>query len=296
VTSLHADTLTVDGLSTRILRGGQGAGTPIVFLHGGVPGITPYCGGSHVWGPVLSSFAAERPVIAYDLPGSGGTPLPAGELPSIDRWSRHLLAVLDGLGVPRCDLVGHQEGGLLALSTAIAASERVRSVAVIASRAAGPTGDMVEDITFASPPAPLWGRVSQAWALDRIAYTHHHIDGALLDACVAIAEANWHAPLAEAMRSAGYFGTYVPSVNKAKARFYEACRGGGIPVPVQVVWASHDPLSPPARGIVLFKDIAARQPKTVFSLINRSGSLIFREQPQDFFRAVSGFHDSLDAG
>jgi pimeloyl-ACP methyl ester carboxylesterase len=291
--ALQTDTITIDGSATRIRKDLGRGGTPLLFLHGGVPGITPYCGGSHIWGPVLAAFAEERPVIALDLPGSGGSALPAGQLPSIDGWGRHVLAVLDHLGLARCHVVGHEEGGLLALWLAMQAPERAQSVSVVASRAAAPSGDMIENITFAHPPEPLWGRVSQAWALDRISYKHDHIDGALLDACAEQAQTDAFRRLAAAMRDGGYYKVFVPSVGAAKARFYATCRGDGIPVPVQLIWASHDPLTPPERGIGLFRDIAPGQPTTVFDLINRSGNLIFREQPGDFFRTVSGFVDSL---
>jgi pimeloyl-ACP methyl ester carboxylesterase len=290
--ALLSSSVQVEGIGTPLVRT-SALDLPIVFLHGGVPGITPYCGGLHIWGEVLSDFANDRAVLAYDLPGSGQSGLPAGNLPSIEVLGRHLVSLLDELDVPRCDLVGHAEGGLLALWLAMNASDRVRSISVVASRAAAPTGDIVEDITWASPPSPLWSRVSQAWALDRVSYKHEHIDKGLLDSCVRAAENPQFRALAADMASKGFYSSYMPSVNRTKGQFYALCRGTGVPVPTQIVWASHDPLSPPARGIGLFKDIASRQAATLFSLINRSGSLIFRDQPGEFVDVVSAFHESL---
>ncbi|MEO7243248.1 MAG: alpha/beta hydrolase, partial [Variovorax sp.] len=71
--------LDVAGVSTRVLTQGD-AGPTMVFLHGGTPGVTPYCGGSHLWGDVLSAFAADCRVIAMDLPGAGGTDVPEAGL------------------------------------------------------------------------------------------------------------------------------------------------------------------------------------------------------------------------
>jgi pimeloyl-ACP methyl ester carboxylesterase len=53
-----------------------GGGEPLVLLHG--------LGETHVgWRPVLAELARDYDVIAFDLPGFGGTPaLPAGRLPT----------------------------------------------------------------------------------------------------------------------------------------------------------------------------------------------------------------------
>lgn len=45
----------------------------------------------------------------------------------------------------------------------------------------------VENLSFAHPPAPQWSRAAQRWALEQVSYSHQHIDGALVDACVAAA-------------------------------------------------------------------------------------------------------------
>lgn len=292
---LVAERVEIAGIPTRLLRGGGGELLPVLFVHGGVPGVTPYCSGSHIWGAVLSAFAQERPVIAVDLPGSGETALPSGELPTVEGAGAHLLATLRRrLGVDRCHLVGHDQGGLIALWAALEQPDIISAVSIVASAVAAPTGDIVENVTLAHPPVPLWGRHSQAWALDRISYKHDHIDRALIDACVGAATVQSYELLHQAMAEGGYYGTYMKSVGRTKSRFYESCRGPGFPVPVQVVWASHDPLSEPARGLALFRDIVPRQPSVVFDLINRSGSLIFRDQPQEFFRSVSAFQNALE--
>src|SRR5262245_36776038 len=111
---IASDNLKLDGRVWPLLRGGDGASTPVVFLHGGVAGLTPYCSSSHIWGEALTLFSG-RPVIAIDLPGCGVVDLPSGQLPTIDVNGRHVFAVLDHLGFKNCHLVGHDDGGLLAI-------------------------------------------------------------------------------------------------------------------------------------------------------------------------------------
>ncbi|MCX3063288.1 alpha/beta fold hydrolase [Streptomyces beihaiensis] len=101
----------------------RGAGEPLVLLHGI---------GHHwqAWEPVLPILAAEREVIAVDLPGFGQSPgLPDGvpyDLSSV-------VPVLDGLcrelGLDRPHVAGNSLGGLLALD--LGRLKLVRSVTAL---------------------------------------------------------------------------------------------------------------------------------------------------------------------
>ena len=283
----------VAGVATRYLLQGPEDAPRAVFLHGGTPGVTPFCGGAHVWGDSLAPFLRDRRVLAPDLPGSGGTGLAAGGAPTIDGMVRHAAALIDDLRFGPCHLVGHDVGALVALTLAIERPDRVQSVAIVASAAASPTGDMVQNLTLAQPPQPLWNRESQAWALERVSLSHLHIDTALLDACVAAAAGAPHRQAAELLGGPGFRKIFVPSIGKAKARFFELCRTVGMPVPVQVVWATHDPLTTEEHGLWVFRLVAARQRATQFHIVNRAGSLLFREQPSAFHEIVASFQDGV---
>jgi pimeloyl-ACP methyl ester carboxylesterase len=241
----------------------------MVFVHGGVPGVTPYCSGPHIWQPVLERFPG-----ALAVQVSGHT---------VDALTESLRKAIEGKG--KCHLVGHDLGGLLALNVAIETPQLVSAVTTVASVAAAPTGDGVADLTLAYPPKPLWSRESQRWALERVSYSQHHIDTVLLDACVAAAAKQQ--PMTPEMHA----NEFVPSLMKAKSRFYEVCRSEGIKVPCQVVWGSHDPLATLDHGLWLFRGIAQHQKVAQFHVINRSGSLPFREEPTAFHQVVSAFHD-----
>ena len=284
---------TVAGVATRYLLDGPEDAPRVAFLHGGVPGVTPYCSGAHVWGASLAPFLRERRVLVLDLPGSGGTGLPGRNAPTIDAMVRHLASLIDELAVRPCQLVGHDVGALVALTLAIERSELVQSVAIIASAAAAPTGDMMQNLALAHPPLPLWSRESQAWALERLSLSHLHIDDALVDACVAAAAGATHRQAVEALGGAAFRKIFVPSVGKAKARFFELARTAGMPVPVQVVWATDDPLTTAEHGLWVFRLVAARQRATQLHLVNRAGSFLFREQPAQFHQLVAAFQDGL---
>jgi 2-hydroxy-6-oxonona-2,4-dienedioate hydrolase len=289
--SMSEQIITVAGGAVRALCSGENGAPAAVFLHGGTPGVTAYCGGAHVWGDALARFGRNRRVIALDLPGSGASALPAAP-PNFDMMTRTVLDVLDRMAIPAFDLVGHDLGGFMGLALAIEAPDRLRSLSVVASPMSPPIGDRLDDTVLLAPPQPLWSRESQHWVFDRLSYSHGHIDDALLAACVAAAAGAPHQQAVAAMRQHNA-GTFAPSVGKARYRLWEICRNDGVKVPTQVVWSSHDPLTSQEAGFVLFDAIAKKQSATQFHLINRAGSFPFREQPAAFHHVVAAFQDGV---
>ncbi len=122
-----------------------GTGEPLVLLHG--------LGGSRrIWNPVIDRLAAERDVIAVDLPGFGESePLADGRRPTAANLGAAVSELCSELGIERPHLAGNSLGGWSALE--IAKAGGAASVCAIS-------------------PAGLWrrplgpGRVdSRRWAL-----------------------------------------------------------------------------------------------------------------------------------
>jgi pimeloyl-ACP methyl ester carboxylesterase len=109
-----------------------GAGEPLVMLHGGGPGASALAN----YRDNLPALAAEFRLVLPDQPGFGGSYRPgANELadPGITALARDsLLEALNVLGVDSFHLLGNSLGGATALSIAIAAPERVRSLVLMA--------------------------------------------------------------------------------------------------------------------------------------------------------------------
>jgi pimeloyl-ACP methyl ester carboxylesterase len=101
-----------------------GAGEPLLLLHGI---------GHHwqAWEPVLGLLAAERDVIALDLPGFGTSPaLPDGVSYDLSTVASMLGALCESLGIERPHVAGNSLGGLLALE--LGRAKLVRSVTALA--------------------------------------------------------------------------------------------------------------------------------------------------------------------
>lgn len=290
MSTIARTTADVNGRTVSLLRGGPNR-EPILFLHGGVPGRTLYCGGAHLWADYLPRAAECRHVVAPDLPGFGDSA--GGEPYRIDRMAETVLALIESLKLGPVHIVGHDEGGLIALAAALAAPKTVRSISIVASPAAAPTGDSIENLTLANPPGPAWSRAAQAWALDRLSYSPHHIDAALLDGCVACAAAPAHRAAVALAETGETARAVLASAGKVKGEFYTLCRDAAFPVPAQIVWGNEDRTTTVEHGRVLYGIIAQRQTATQFHLIARAGSFPFREAPEPFHHAVKAFHDGL---
>ncbi|MER7481999.1 alpha/beta fold hydrolase [Streptomyces sp. NPDC126510] len=101
----------------------RGSGEPLLLLHGI---------GHHrqVWDPVIPALAAERDVIAVDLPGCGESPaLPDGMAHDLPTMSTVLTAFFGALEIDRPHVAGNSLGGLLALD--LARAQLVRSVTAL---------------------------------------------------------------------------------------------------------------------------------------------------------------------
>lgn len=95
----------------------DGSGPLVVFVHGVGMNL-------RVWSPQMSEFADSFRVVAYDLLGHGGSPLPPDPTELRD-LSDQLTRLLDHLGVERAHVVGHSMGALVALDFALRMPQRV---------------------------------------------------------------------------------------------------------------------------------------------------------------------------
>jgi pimeloyl-ACP methyl ester carboxylesterase len=92
-----------------------GSGDPLVLIHA-------LGADRRMWDPVLPLLAAERDVIAVDLPGFGGSP-PVSPARPID-LAAAVAAQLRVLGVERPFVAGNSLGGWVALELALAGEAR----------------------------------------------------------------------------------------------------------------------------------------------------------------------------
>lgn len=124
-------------------------GLPIVFLHGAVQT-------REVWAAQAAAFAAERHVIVPDLRGHGDTTGSCDDL-GIETHARDMIALLDALGIERALVCGVSLGGMVALSMASLAPNRIAGLILadtpLALSLTGPVRSILE---WLGPQRILW--------------------------------------------------------------------------------------------------------------------------------------------
>ena len=107
--------------SGRIHIASAGSGFPVLLLH-----QTPRSWDEYR--EVLPLLGRSWRAIAMDTLGFGDSQaLPPGEN-SIERWAAGALDLLDALGIPRCAVVGHHTGAVVAMEIAVSAPSRVAAL------------------------------------------------------------------------------------------------------------------------------------------------------------------------
>ncbi len=119
--------IVVAGIRTNVHDTGidPGGGT-VLLIHGSGPGVSAWAN----WRLTIPDLARHFRVIAPDIVGFGYTERPVDAY-DLDTWTRHVLGVLDALGIEQTHVVGNSFGGSLALSLAIRHPERVRRLGLM---------------------------------------------------------------------------------------------------------------------------------------------------------------------
>ena len=126
MTTSHASTVRVAGRALRVdVRPGDPARPPLLLCNGIGADL-------EVLQPFVDALDPGRPVIRFDLPGIGGSPLPTVPYHLVT-LPRLLAGLLDRLGHPRADVLGISWGGGLAQQFALTRPGRVRRLVLVAT-------------------------------------------------------------------------------------------------------------------------------------------------------------------
>jgi aminoacrylate hydrolase len=103
----------------------QGEGEPLLL-------VTGLGGNASFWAEQAARFAAKYRVITYDHRGAGRSTMSRISY-SLEQMTDDALAVLDGLGIERANLVGHSTGGCIGQIIAIDHPQRLHSLVISSS-------------------------------------------------------------------------------------------------------------------------------------------------------------------
>jgi pimeloyl-ACP methyl ester carboxylesterase len=254
----------------------EGERPPLVLVHGLL--VT-----HHAFRAVLEPLAAERRVIALDLPGCGESDRPdpdAAEGYALPWLAARVHEALGALGVARCDLLGHSFGGAVVVELATAVPALVRRLV------------LVDPVVFPME-LPLSGRMAMLprlgpylWKqlyrraelrryLGRVFSTPELLDERAVDVY-------WDRLGRDGGREAAHAMlmqmTRLESLGERLAR---------VDVPTLVVWGDRDGLMPVETGERLVKLL----PQGQLQVVEGCGHAVPEERPEALVELVRGFLD-----
>jgi pimeloyl-ACP methyl ester carboxylesterase len=253
--------ISVDGVALSLRAGGSGS--PLLVL----PGIDD---GSE-WLPCHRALANHFRVLLPALPGFGRSELPAW-LDSVDDLAYLVLDLVERLGLGPVDLLGLGFGGWVAAEMAVRCRHEVRRLVL----------------------ADAFGiKVSEPWVrdiADIFVLTHEqlaplawHDPAAAKDVKVPGAPGLSEDDLVESLRrrQTVHMLGWRPFLHNPKL----LRRLGRIRVPTLVIWGESDRIVSSEYGRAYHQAI----PGSRFKTIQRAGHYPYREQPEEFARAVTEF-------
>jgi len=265
----------VDVVGARANYVEMGDGPPMVLVHG-------LSGAWQNWLEQIPYFARTHRVIAVDLPGFGGSPMPPWEI-SIPAYGAFLRDFCERLGVTSCSLVGNSMGGFIATEVGISDPDRVEKLVLVS--AAG--------ITFARArrePAAVLGRIGRAAAplalrfqmsgIKRPRLRQRAFQGVFFDPNALRREMLWE-NIVPALRSRGYYDAMTTLVGyDIRHRLEE------IEEPTLIVWGRNDRVVPVPAALSYQRRIGDNARLEIF---DHCGHVPQMERPVRFNRTLERF-------
>jgi 3-oxoadipate enol-lactonase len=255
-------------LIERVVVEEQGEGDALVCVHG-------LGGSSNTFTPLMPALARHR-VVRIDLPGSGRSQRAEGAL-SIARFVDVLQAVCTRLQIERAHWVAHSLGTIVCQHLALAAPQRVRSLALF-----GP-------LMAPSEPARAAVRARAARARAEGAAGMQAITEGLVQSALS-SDTRQRSPLAVAFvreslmrQDADGYARSCDALADAQAAAVE-----GITAPVLLVTGDEDAVAPPQAVRALAERLhGARQ--TRVAVLGRCGHWTPVERPEECQRELRDF-------
>jgi pimeloyl-ACP methyl ester carboxylesterase len=262
-----------------------GTGDSVLLLHG-----CPFS--SFVWRRVIAQLAEDFRCLAPDLMGLGDTETPPDADWSLRAQAEMVLGLLDGLGLERAHVVGHDHGGALAQLLAAEHPRRVDRLVLTNAEAYDNWPSRDERPFVRVTQVPLIGdAVMWAWARRRLfrltlsaakaVHDRRVLTDELLDGYIAANLADRHR---RAKTKRFLAGQLDPAHNRTTLEIVPGLRR--FDHPTLLIWAVDDPHFGVLWGERLLRDIpgAGRLER-----LHDTGHLLMEERPETIASLVRDF-------
>jgi 3-oxoadipate enol-lactonase len=233
-----------------------------------------------VWDPQLAAFRQHFQVLRFELRGHGQpgerSPVPAGPY-TIGAMAEDVLALLDARGLERVRYCGLSLGGMIGLSLAARAPERIAGLGVCCTSAFLPPASLWQDRAAQARSAGLAsiaGLVVGRWFTSAFRGAHPDVPAAFEAGLVADVDPEGYARCCEAI-----------------AAMDQRAELGSITAPTLVVAGADDPATPPWHGAVIASAIRGAR----LSVVRGAAHLANVSAPDQVTSLLLGHLLSLDA-
>lgn len=232
--------------------------------------------------PIVDALAAERELIALDLPGHGESdkPSPATFAYDLPSFAALVDEIMGKLGVASADVLGASMGGGTALTLAARHPERVQKL-VLAAAAAYPPPTLPLDARLALVPGVgpfVFKNVFGRREFERANRQHAVRDARSLDDA-------WMDYYWDRFNRAGARDAFYACMQMLCSLPTENADAPRIKAPTLLVWGDEDRLVPLSRG----KQLGRAIPGARLEIIPACGHMPFIERPEQFLRAIRPF-------
>lgn len=255
-----------DGLTRvgrhRIWVSQRGEGRPLLLLMG-------IGGHTGMWRPARDHLEGFR-TIAFDMPGTGRSPLDVFGSPGMAALADLTAGVMDSVGVERADVLGYSFGGALAQELAHRHPERVDRLVLVATTY-GIGAQIGSPLAVASLMTPL--RYYSPRFLRAIA--PYAFGGQTPPSEESLGERRQRPPTL-----LGYWKQVATIANWTSSPWLAS-----LEPPTLLVMGADDRLAPLSNG----RHMAARIPRAQLVVVPHAGHLLLLEGNQQAYEAIGGF-------
>jgi pimeloyl-ACP methyl ester carboxylesterase len=256
----------------------QGEGDPIVFIHGAGFAVD----GELTWWRQLKAFASGYRVIAFDQVGFGLTDLPPdGIYKGREERVAHVAAFLRARGIAGATLVGHSEGGYIALRIAQQFPDLAGRLVIVNSGSASPMLGGGRDDAWLAAADEVYNYDLDTLTIEEFIERRRRESFVLDDVTERLYRRNFERSHARGHRALARTFSHAEKDMRAymalQSQFIDG-KLSGLPQPILLMWSADDPTVPVERGLALQR----LMPRSDMHVFSRAQHMLMHDRSEAF--------------
>ena len=273
--SIKENYVVAGGIRTRYFE--AGSGPVIILLHGSSLAIDAWA----TWYNTIPALSGDFRVLAPDLVGFGLSDIPRDgkHVPRLER-RHHVMSFIEALGITRCALVGHSEGGFIAAMLALENPNLVTKVVVASSGATAPCLGGEEDRGWQAAAAAAYNVLDGCETVEDFLRTNGRLSTKNPPEFVEILRKNYRLACAR-----GQLDRFKEAARKRNDTEYARIQEDHLlphlrtmKAKLLIAWSGRDETVPITRGLKLLE----RAPQADMHIFADAAHMVMIDRPREF--------------